>query len=136
MTAERISEGVDGTSSRLHTIHDRRRDRGAVEAAAADDDEFAAPRRRIGPGAVEIALEAVADALDDLPPVAAGTVEEALDAEDVVVLYDGDQPRFQRRRVGDRAEGEGEALEIVMVVILAFGLVMRRPRGEVEIGRA
>src|SRR3546814_16390700 len=40
MTAERISEGVDGTSSRLHTLHDRRRDRGAVEAAAADDDQF------------------------------------------------------------------------------------------------
>src|SRR3546814_18066073 len=67
---------------------------------------------------------------DLLAPVAAGAVEEALDAEDVVVLYDGDQPRFQGRRVGDRAERDREALEIVMVVILAFGLVMRRPRGE------
>src|SRR3546814_7914806 len=71
---------------------------------------------------------------DLLAPVAAGAVEEALDAEDVVVLYDGDQPRFQGRRVGDRAERDREALEIVMVVILAFGLVMRRPRGEVVLG--
>src|SRR3546814_6998087 len=116
MTAERISEGVDGTSSRLHTIHDRRRDRGAVEAAAADDDEFAAPRRQVGPGAVEIALEAVADALDDLAPVAAGAVEEALDAEDVVVLHDGDQPRFQGRRVGDLAERERETFEVIVEI--------------------
>src|SRR6266853_4119432 len=59
-------------------------DRSAVDALAADHDEPARRALARQPGAVEMLLDAVADRLHDLPPVAPRHIEEALDAEHVM----------------------------------------------------
>src|SRR5262245_55668705 len=83
-----VSSTVPGVAARRRMSAegggaDRRLDRGPVEAGATDDDErtpFVRP-----PGAVEVALEAVADALDHEPALAGGHAREALDAKHVVL---------------------------------------------------
>src|SRR5690349_2808932 len=93
-------------SSRL----ERRGDRGAVEAFAADDDEAGGARLALAPGAVEIMLEARADGLHHLAELLAGDVEEALEAEDVVRRDQHAQALDEALGIGDRAARHDEAL--------------------------
>src|SRR5262249_23640881 len=59
---------------------DRRGDRGAVEALAADDDEAAQARLASVPGPVEIMLQPRADTLHHLAKILAGHMQEAFQA--------------------------------------------------------
>src|SRR5258708_6606799 len=94
----------------------RRGDRGAVEAFAADDDEAGRARLAVAPGAVEIMLQPLADALHHLAELLAGHVEEALEAENVVRRDHRAEAGEEVRGIGDRAARHDEALEIIMVV--------------------
>src|SRR5215471_8332542 len=69
-------------TSRLR--HQHRRDRDAVQPLAADHDEPALPELAIKPGPVEMPRDAIANRLHDMPAVAAGNVEKALDPEHVM----------------------------------------------------
>src|SRR5262249_25500277 len=111
----------------------RRRDRRAVEALTTDDDEARGARLAGAPGSVEIMLDAAADALHHLTQLLAGDGEEALEAEDVVRGDGGGEAPHELRRVGDRAALDDETLEIV-VVVLAQGIEMRGPVGEIVLG--
>src|SRR5690242_7615442 len=66
----------------------RRFDRRAVEALEADHHQAAVALLVLTPGAVVVMLDPAADALQHQAHVAAGDVEEALHAQDVV-LGDG-----------------------------------------------
>ena len=77
--------------------------------------------------------EATADALHQKAHRLAGDFNEALDAQDVVRLGDGFQSGNQTVRVAGRADLDGEAREIV-VIMFAETIVMARPAGEIVLG--
>src|SRR6266849_10958137 len=113
---------------------ERRPDGGAVDALAADHDEPARRALAREPGAVEMLLDAVADRLHDLPPVAPRHIEEALDAEHVMGADQRREPGAERGTIADRPALDDKAVEIVVVVLL-FKIVARGPGGEVVLGR-
>ena len=118
----------------VHSAAQRRGDRGAVEPFLADHDKACRAGFAGQPRPVEIMLHPVADRLHDLAPVAAGQVDKALDPQYVMRGDRGAQPAEKAGAVADRAQGHDKAVEIVMVVGLS-GIVQRRARGEVVLGR-
>src|SRR5258708_23531985 len=94
----------------------RRGDRGAVEAFAADDDEAGRARLAVAPGAVEIMLQPLADALHHLAELLAGHGEEALEAENGVRRDHRAEAGAEARGVGGRAARHDQALENILVL--------------------
>ena len=62
-------------------------------------------------------LDAVADRLHDLPPVAPRHLEEALDAQHVVGADQRREPGAERGAIRDRPALDDKAVEIVVVVL-------------------
>ena len=60
-----------------------------------------------------------------MPHGLAGDVEEALDAQHVVLRQNGAQAVFQVARITDRAEIGDEADELVVAVLAFLGVVVR-----------
>src|SRR5712691_11614955 len=81
---------------------ERQADRGAVDPLAPDHDEPARRALAREPGAVEMLLDAVADRLHDLPPVASRHIEKALDPQDVVGADQRHQPGAEQCTITDR----------------------------------
>src|ERR1051326_7922477 len=113
-----------GCRSRSSSRLDRRGDRGAVEAFAADHHEPALARLAGTPGPVEIMLEPRAHALHDLAEILAGHMQEALQPKDVMCGDDLAESRQEPAGVGDRPPRHDETLEIV-VIVLGLEVVMR-----------
>ena len=106
----------------------------AVDASLGDHDETARVAARHAPGPVEVATEAPSDPLHQHPHRLAGDFDEALDPQDVVRARRRDQAIDQRVGIADGRNRDDESVEIV-VIVLAFGVVMRRARGEIVLGR-
>src|SRR5438874_8047382 len=113
---------------------ERGADRGAVDALAADHDEPARRALAREPGAVEMLLDAVANRLHDLPPVAARHVEKAFDPQHIMGADQRREPDAECGTIADRPALDDKAVEIVVVVLL-FEVVARGASGEVVLGR-
>ena len=102
--ADAVGDRARQGREQVHSARQRRGDGGAVEALLADHDEpRLGARSPVSPRPVEILLHPVADRLDDLPPVAAGQVDKALDPQHVV--RGGWQRRRRARNASPSATG-------------------------------
>src|SRR6185437_15553625 len=106
------------------SVLQRRGDRRLIETLATDHHQATGARLADTPGAVEIMLQAAADALDDLPQLLSGHDEKAFEAQDVMRGDRRPDPVEEAGSIGNRAALHDEALEIVVIVRLA-GRVMR-----------
>ena len=105
----------------------------AVKALEADDDERAGPRLRRAPGPVIIMADAGADRLHQQPHRLPLDRDEALDPQHVFALGKDRDARRERRRVLHLADGDDEAVEIVVVVV-ELVVVMGAPVLDVVLG--
>src|SRR5262249_33140182 len=119
---------------KVHSIAQRCRNRRTVEALAADHDEPSFADLARLPRPVKMPLQSVADRLHDLPAVAAGDVDKALDPGHAVQADRVAQTCEECIAFCHRATGHDKTLEIV-VIMFCFEIMDRGPGGEVVLGR-